>query len=221
MATANLGCKPDLASIATSVRNAEYNPKRFRAVILRLRNPKSSALVFASGKIVVTGARSEDDARTAARKVAKIIRKVQGPEVTFAEFKVQNIVGSGDIGFPIRLEAVGLEGARNSSYEPELFPGLVYRLGTPLCVVIMFVSGRFVITGAKLRSDIIRAAETVYPVMLGARKAPGETGLEPPLELTAPPARQVGDAPPQRSTDRAAGRIRVASTGVTSRRVTN
>ena len=215
MATADLGCSPDLAKLATRVRNAEFNPKRFRAVILRLRNPKCSSLIFASGKIVVTGARNEDDARLAARKVAKIVRKVQEAPVKFSSFKVQNIVGSGELGFPIRLEAVTVDGARNSSYEPELFPGLVYRLKAPLCVIIMFVSGRFIITGTKLRSDIISAAEQVYPVMLKARKDAVETGQELPAEI-APPARQQNQAS---STRPARSVMTVMATGNTSRRV--
>jgi len=76
VATVNLSARLDLKTIALHARNAEYNPKRFAAVIMRIREPKTTALVFASGKMVVTGAKSEDDSRLASRKYARIIQKL-------------------------------------------------------------------------------------------------------------------------------------------------
>jgi len=76
VATVNLECRLDLKTIALHARNAEYNPKRFAAVIMRIREPKTTALIFASGKMVVTGAKSEDDSRLAACKYARIIQKL-------------------------------------------------------------------------------------------------------------------------------------------------
>lgn len=155
VSTVNLGCKLNLSHIALHARNAEYNPKRFAAVIMRIREPKTTALIFASGKMVCTGAKSEDDSRTAARKYAKIILKLGFP-VKFSDFKIQNIVGSCDAGFPIRLEGLTLEHGMFTSYEPELFPGLIYRMHDPKVVLLIFVSGKIVLTGAKLRSDIYK-----------------------------------------------------------------
>jgi transcription initiation factor TFIID TATA-box-binding protein len=91
----NLSARLDLKTIALHARNAEYNPKRFAAVIMRIREPKTTALVFASGKMVVTGAKSEDDSRLASRKYARIIQKL-GFNASFKDFKIQNIVGSCD-----------------------------------------------------------------------------------------------------------------------------
>lgn len=76
MSTVNLGCKLDLKKIALQARNAEYNPKRFAAVIMRIREPRTTALIFSSGKMVCTGAKSEDDSRLAARKYARIVQKL-------------------------------------------------------------------------------------------------------------------------------------------------
>lgn len=87
VSTVNLSCKLDLKHISINARNAEYNPKRFAAVIIRLRDPKTTALVFASGKMVCTGAKSENDSLLAARKYARMIQKL-GFEVTFKEFKI-------------------------------------------------------------------------------------------------------------------------------------
>lgn len=97
------------------------------------------ALVFASGKMVVTGAKSEDDSRLASRKYARIIQKL-GFNAKFTDFKIQNIVGSCDIKFPIRLEGLASRHHTFSSYEPELFPGLIYRMMKPKIVLLIFVS---------------------------------------------------------------------------------
>lgn len=105
VSTVNLGCKLDLKHIALKARNAEYNPKRFAAVIMRIREPKTTALIFASGKMVCTGAKSEEASRLAARKYARIIQKL-GFQARFLDFKIQNIVGSCDVRFPIRLEGL-------------------------------------------------------------------------------------------------------------------
>lgn len=86
---------------------------------MRIREPKTTALIFASGKMVVTGAKSEDDSRLASRKYARIVQKL-GFDAKFSEFKIQNIVGSCDVRFPIRLEGLAYSHGQFSSYEPEV-----------------------------------------------------------------------------------------------------
>lgn len=86
---------------------------------MRIRDPKTTALIFASGKMVVTGAKSEEDSRLASRKYARIIQKL-GFDAKFQEFKIQNIVGSCDVKFPIRLEGLSFSHMQFSSYEPEV-----------------------------------------------------------------------------------------------------
>ncbi|KAI9051058.1 hypothetical protein LZ554_005166 [Drepanopeziza brunnea f. sp. 'monogermtubi'] len=169
VATVNLDCRLDLKTIALHARNAEYNPKRFAAVIMRIREPKTTALIFASGKMVVTGAKSEDDSKLASRKYARIIQKL-GFNAKFTDFKIQNIVGSCDIKFPIRLEGLASRHHNFSSYEPELFPGLIYRMIKPKIVLLIFVSGKIVLTGAKVREEIYQAFEMIYPVLQDFKK---------------------------------------------------
>ncbi|XP_065879250.1 TATA-box-binding protein 1-like [Euphorbia lathyris] len=165
VSTVNLDCKLDLQKIALQTRNSEYNPGRFAAVIMRIREPRTTALIFASGKVVCTGAKSEDLSRLAARKFARIVHKL-GFSVKFKEFKIQNIVASCDVKFIIRLEQFALsEHAIFTSYEPELFPGLIYRMKEPQVVLLIFVSGKMVITGAKKREDTYKAFENIYPVL--------------------------------------------------------
>ncbi|KAG6493168.1 hypothetical protein ZIOFF_048145 [Zingiber officinale] len=169
VSTVNLDCKLDLKAIALQARNAEYNPKRFAAVIMRIREPKTTALIFASGKMVCTGAKSEQQSKLAARKYARIIQKLGFP-AKFKDFKIQNIVGSCDVKFPIRLEGLAYSHGAFCSYEPELFPGLIYRMKQPKIVLLIFVSGKIVITGAKVREETYLAFENIYPVLTEFRK---------------------------------------------------
>ncbi|XP_048218004.1 TATA box-binding protein-like 2 [Perognathus longimembris pacificus] len=170
VSTVNLACKLDLKKIALHAKNAEYNPKRFAAVIMRIREPRTTALVFSSGKMVCTGARSEEQSRLAARKYARVVQKLGFP-ARFLDFKIQNMVGSCDVRFPIRLEGLVLTHRQFSSYEPELFPGLIYRMVKPRIVLLIFVSGKVVLTGAKERSEIYEAFENIYPILKGFKKA--------------------------------------------------
>ncbi|NXJ25225.1 TBPL2 protein, partial [Dicrurus megarhynchus] len=169
VSTVNLACKLDLKNIALHARNAEYNPKRFAAVIMRIREPRTTALIFSSGKMVCTGAKSEEQSRLAARKYARVVQKLGFP-AKFLDFKIQNMVGSCDVRFPIRLEGLVLTHQQFSSYEPELFPGLIYRMVKPRIVLLIFVSGKVVLTGAKDRSEIYEAFENIYPILRGFKK---------------------------------------------------
>lgn len=194
--TVNLNCALDLALITTRARNAEYNPSRFPAVVLRLAEPKCSALIFRSGKMVVTGAKNEDDTCFAARKIAKVLKKL-GFDTRFLNFAIHNIVGTGDVGFPIRLEGIAQEHAAFCSYEPELFPGLIYRMQIPRLVIIIFVSGKIVLTGGKARSQLLQAAEAIHPVLLKFRKEQaGAPALTPAPAATAPPSSSSASAAP-------------------------
>lgn len=202
VSTVNLNCKLELKKIALHARNAEYNPKRFAAVIMRIREPRTTALIFSSGKMVCTGAKSEEDSRLAARKYARIIQKLGFPvsvilftilwllqglvldfevpfyllmsslffQAKFLDFKIQNMVGSCDVKFPIRLEGLVLTHGQFSSYEPELFPGLIYRMVKPRIVLLIFVSGKVVLTGAKVRQEIYDAFDNIYPILKSFKK---------------------------------------------------
>ncbi|KAI1719342.1 transcription factor TFIID (or TATA-binding protein, TBP) domain-containing protein [Ditylenchus destructor] len=169
VATCNLGIMLDLKHLALHARNAEYNPKRFAAVIMRIREPRTTALIFSSGKMVITGAKSEESCRLSARKYARIVQKL-GFTVKFMDFKLQNIVGSVDVRFAIHLEALFVTHNQFSTYEPELFPGLIYRMVNPRVVLLIFVSGKIVITGAKTRENVYEAFRQIYPVIKSFKK---------------------------------------------------
>uniref|UniRef100_A0A287D9X2 TATA-box binding protein n=1 Tax=Ictidomys tridecemlineatus TaxID=43179 RepID=A0A287D9X2_ICTTR len=154
VSTVNLGCKLDLKTIALRARNAEYNPKvRLASIQITCFPPLSS----------------EEQSRLAARKYARVVQKLGFP-AKFLDFKIQNMVGSCDVKFPIRLEGLVLTHQQFSSYEPELFPGLIYRMIKPRIVLLIFVSGKVVLTGAKVRAEIYEAFENIYPILKGFRK---------------------------------------------------
>lgn len=94
------------------------------------------------------------------------------------DFKIQNVVGTVDVGFPIRLEGVVYAHPTFSSYEPELFPGLIYRLAQPRVVFLIFVSGKVVITGSKTEEQMVEGLKKVYPILCEFRK--GETASAKP-----------------------------------------
>jgi transcription initiation factor TFIID TATA-box-binding protein len=119
--------------------------------------------------MVVTGAKSEDNCKSAARTFAKMVRRC-GFEVAFKQFKIQNVVGVADVNFQIRLEALQMQHKQFCQYEPEVFPGAIYRLMQPKVVLLIFVSGRVVITGAKGREDTKKAFDSIYPLLIEFKK---------------------------------------------------
>jgi len=180
VATANLGCELNLKTIAMTARNAEYNPRRFSAVIMRIREPKSTALVFKSGKLVVTGTKSQEEARHAARKFGRVIIKVGYSEARFKDFRIENLVATFTVPFPIHLEELykSLPPNMHSQYEPEVFPGLICRVpdksspgGTAFHgTLLIFVSGKCVMIGMKTKENIEEAYKYILPRLEQYRK---------------------------------------------------
>ncbi|KAL7722610.1 TATA-box-binding protein [Entamoeba marina] len=139
--------------------------KRFGALIIRITSPKTTALVFHSGKLVVTGGKTVDDTRLAGRKYARILQRL-GYEVKFNHFKVQNIVASCDMKFAISLRDLITLSPRICKYEPEIFPGVVYRLAEPRMVLLIFASGKIVFTGGKDVEQVNNAFTAIFTVLL-------------------------------------------------------
>lgn len=153
MATANLGCTLNLHFIASKALNIEYKPSHFNPIIMRQKKPKTTALIFASGKIVITGAKSEADSKIATRRFARIIQKLGFP-VKLSNFKMTNFVASANLGFKINFGKLCTEQRKFIDYEPELFPGVFHRNKVTL---ILFTSGKIILTNAKSRQQIAEA----------------------------------------------------------------
>lgn len=166
----DLGCSLNLTDINNRLRLSEYNPKRFPGAVLRLLEPKVTALAFSSGKMVVCGAKHETLASLGVRKFARILQKI-GNNVQLKDFRINNMLGTCDLKFPIRLEDLNDNHSQFSRYEPEIFPALIYRLMRPRTVMLIFVNGKVVITGAKSREDLQQALEIMYPVLRNFKKS--------------------------------------------------
>lgn len=126
---------------------------------MRLKEPtRTTALIFKNGKMVITGAKSELDSEQAAKQYTKAIRSVGNP-VKLTEFTIQNMVASCSVNFKIKLEQLyhNEEHFKFCDFNPETFPGLIYHLQEPKVCLLIFASGKIVLTGAKTREDIKKA----------------------------------------------------------------
>lgn len=154
------GQKMDLDEIAATIPDIEYDPTQFPGLVYRIKKPKTATLIFKTGKMVCTGGKSEKDSRRAVMKIIKGLNQagiiVSGkPEIT-----IQNIVASGDLGVTVNLEKASMT-LENSLYEPEQFPGLIHRMKDPKTVILIFGSGKIVITGAKFEYQVPIAASKI------------------------------------------------------------
>jgi len=162
VASTSLGEELNLQAIALALEGAEYEPEQFPGLVYRLKEPKTATLLFRSGKVVCTGAKSLNDVKTAINKVAKQIESA-GIKITIEPvIEVQNIVASSDLEQEINLNAIAISlGLEKVEYEPEQFPGLVYRLDEPKVVVLLFGSGKLVCTGARKPQDVEAAVNKI------------------------------------------------------------
>ena len=148
VATASLDQKLDLIAIMKVFRNVEYRPKKFPGLVFRLKRPKTATLIFSTGKMVCTGAKSDKLARSAIKKVVKELKNNGIIILGKPEIKVQNMVATANLHTYIDLEAAA-DILDNVMYEPEQFPALIYRMAEPKVVILVFSSGKLVCTGAK------------------------------------------------------------------------
>jgi len=162
VANARIADELDLKYVEAHLEDAKFTKKKFPGLVYRTKEPKAAFLIFRSGRVVCTGAKNEEDVRRAIDKLASELRKLPdiGDKVPpHPEFKVQNIVASADLKRELNIgaivEALGLE---CMEYEPEVFPGLVYRLEEPKTAILVFSSGRLVITGGRTKEECERAA---------------------------------------------------------------
>ena len=143
-------CGYDLQYLVENVPGVSYEPKKFSAVIHPISEPKSTALIFNSGKVVVTGTKSEKDAKIASLKHVKMLREsFPHMDIFFDNFMIQNVVGNGVTTFDISLEHFARNNQEECKYDPERFPGVTYRPKDLGVTMLIFVSGKMVIAGGK------------------------------------------------------------------------
>jgi len=161
VAIATLNQKVDLNAVVKGYPSVEYRPEQFPGLVFRLKRPKTGTLIFSSGKMVCTGAKSGKESRRAILKVVKELKKGGIIILSKPSLKVVNIVASASLGGKVDLEKTVVT-LRKTIYEPEQFPGLIYRMDEPKVVILIFASGSLVVTGAKVEQDVYDAVHKLH-----------------------------------------------------------
>ena len=164
VATAAIKQDIDLNSIVRVFPGVQYLPEVFPGLVYRLKKPKTATLIFSSGKMVCTGAKSERQAKKTVMKVVDHLRRNGIVTVGKPDIQIQNIVASAGLDGTIDIEKATYS-LKRTMYEPEQFPGLIYRMEEPKVVILIFRSGKLVITGAKKEEEIRRAASTLQETL--------------------------------------------------------
>jgi len=142
-----------LEKMAATLSNTEYNPEQFPGLVIRIKEPKTSALIFSSGKVVCTGARSMEKVRESIKKIIKSLEKINVKIKIKPIIHIQNIVASGSVGMDLNLNVLAMK-LENTEYEPEQFPGLVYKLPQAKATFLLFSNGKIVCTGTKSEDEV-------------------------------------------------------------------
>lgn len=160
VASTAIGQELNLSSVARDLEGADFDPEQFPGIVYRTQDPHAASLIFRSGKVVCTGANSVEKVYEALDSVFGTLRDLGMAVTENPIIEIQNIVTSGDFGQPLNLNAIAIGfGLENVEYEPEQFPGLIYRLDNPNAVVLLFGSGKTVITGGTDPEDAQTAVE--------------------------------------------------------------
>ncbi|CAM9483509.1 unnamed protein product [Hapterophycus canaliculatus] len=158
----------DPANLANKIRNAEYNPKKLPAVVMRIREPQATGLLFPTGKVVITGATGVEAAHEASRKFVAVVESVglrPATNPSILRFTVQNMVATFEMDAMMSLELLAFNRGRWCMYEPELFPGLIYQTAHRGVVAHVFSSGRVVLTGGKHEDHLNEALVKLLPIL--------------------------------------------------------
>ena len=147
-----------LEKMAATLPNTEYNPEQFPGLVIRIKEPKTSALIFSSGKVVCTGARSMEKVEESIGQIIKALEKINIKVKIKPIIKIQNIVASATVGMDLNLNSLAMK-PRNTEYEPEQFPGLVYKLLEAKATFLLFSNGKVVCTGTKSEEEVHRALD--------------------------------------------------------------
>lgn len=166
VASASIGENLDLNVIKNSLEDSEYEPDRFPGLIYRIKKPKAAMLIFGSGKVVCTGAKSADEVKIVIQSVIALLKKAGIKVDSHPDITVQNIVASSDLKTELNLNGIAVTlGLDHVEYEPEQFPGLIYRMNEPHVVLLLFASGKVICTGAKSPPDVDQAIKNLVEVL--------------------------------------------------------
>jgi len=154
-----------LEKMAATLSNTEYNPEQFPGLVLRIKDPKTSALIFSSGKVVCTGARTIEKVEESIVQIIKSLEKININITIKPVIKIQNVVASGRIDMELNLNNLAMQ-LENTEYEPEQFPGLVYKLMEAKATFLLFSNGELVCTGTRSEAEVFTAVEMLVKRLL-------------------------------------------------------
>ncbi len=155
-----------LIKLAEVLPNTEYNPEQFPGLVMRIKTPKTSALIFSSGKVVCTGAKSISKVKESIQKIIENLRKIRIKIKIKPKINIQNMVASGTINMDLNLNSLAMK-LENTEYEPEQFPGLVYKLPGTRATFLLFSNGKIVCTGTRSETKL---REAVAKLITNLRK---------------------------------------------------
>lgn len=153
-----------LEKMAATLSNTEYNPEQFPGLVIRIKEPKTSALIFSSGNVVCTGAKSLDEVRRSLDKIKETLTKINITITVTPEINIQNMVASGSINMDLNLNTLAMK-LDNTEYEPEQFPGLVFKLNEAKATFLLFSNGKIVCTGTKSEEEVYKAVHMLIDVL--------------------------------------------------------
>ena len=155
-----------LIKLAEVLPNTEYNPEQFPGLVIRIKTPKTSALIFSSGKVVCTGAKSIGKVKESIGKIIENLKKIRIKIKIKPKINIQNMVASGTINMDLNLNSLAMK-LENTEYEPEQFPGLVYKLPGTRATFLLFSNGKIVCTGTRSET---RLREAVAKLIINLKK---------------------------------------------------
>lgn len=155
----------DVKNVAFGLRHAEYNPRKHGSITVRLREPRTTALIRPSGKVSVVGACDEDLIKLSAKKVARLVQKCGHEDAKFADFKVTNLYARANVNFPVRLDKLAMKWRRHALYEPETYSGCVFKTRKPKCTYLVTSGGKVMIGGCKTVALVAECLQRIYPVL--------------------------------------------------------
>lgn len=164
VSTSSIQKQIDLGTLAKSIPNTVFNRSQFPGAILKLQNPKSTALIFSSGKIICAGTKSEEQAKRVTLQILNMLKQI-GYGTNGTEIRIENIVASVNYGRQIKLTECAKSLSR-CMYEPEQFPAVFYRMTMPSATALVYKTGRIVCTGPNTLEKILQAVMQFYRFLI-------------------------------------------------------
>ncbi|CAG7660272.1 unnamed protein product [Allacma fusca] len=159
VASVKVADRMDLNKIAENSWNVEFNKKQFAGLVIQVNNPKATGVVYSTGRMIVTGARSEEDSKIAAEHCLDVIKNAGCQVSSGSSYRVQNICATTHLGYRVRIHEMGAnrdikDSGKIFNFSPEIFAGLVCNFENPKVTVVCFATGTLLFSGAHREEDI-------------------------------------------------------------------